>query len=341
MTPKISVIVPVYKVEKYLPKCIDSILAQTFTDFELLLIDDGSPDNSGAICDEYARRDSRIRVFHKENGGVSSARNLGIDEAKGEWIAFVDGDDWVGERYLDGFFVGYNSFDVDIILKGFTEVNSSGSNLKQVNLPSLYLKSNNIYKLLLDYYSHFFSASPWRKLFRLRVINDNKLRFNCYIDLGEDAIFLMNYLLYIDNIQLIDQVDYYYRRLDGTSLSTKKYCFEDRKYYFEEWYKSRTNLINCYDIPDKYLLNDAGYMLNNYIAIISTLYYKESNYSHSDRVMNLKSFLDTKLFKIFLKKNATPFVLRVIYILLYFKAFKVFDVLYSSYYKLSLLKNSR
>ena len=93
--PKISVIVPVYNTEKYLHRCIDSILDQTFTDFELLLIDDGSTDSSGTICDEYAAKDSRVRVFHKENGGVSSARNMGLDNAYGEWITFVDSDDYL------------------------------------------------------------------------------------------------------------------------------------------------------------------------------------------------------------------------------------------------------
>jgi glycosyltransferase involved in cell wall biosynthesis len=90
--PTISVIVPVYNVEQYLCKCLDSILNQIFTDFELLLIDDGSPDKSGQICDEYAHKDSRIRVFHKENGGVSSARNLGLDNANGKWVTFIDSD---------------------------------------------------------------------------------------------------------------------------------------------------------------------------------------------------------------------------------------------------------
>ena len=100
-TPKISVIVPVYKVEQYLHRCIDSILSQSFTDFELLLIDDGSPDNCGKICDEYTQKDSRVRVFHKPNGGVSSARNLGLDNAKGKWIAFIDSDDFVEKEYLE------------------------------------------------------------------------------------------------------------------------------------------------------------------------------------------------------------------------------------------------
>ena len=101
ITPKISVIVPVYNAEKYLHRCIDSILSQTFTDFELLLINDGSKDSSGAICDEYAAKDNRVRVFHKENGGASSARNLGLDNAKGEWIAFVDSDDLLEVNMLN------------------------------------------------------------------------------------------------------------------------------------------------------------------------------------------------------------------------------------------------
>ena len=98
--PEISVIVPVYKVEEYLPQCIDSILAQTFTDFELLLVDDGSPDRCGEICEEYAGKDTRIRVFHQQNSGVSAARNIGLQHAKGTYIVFVDSDDWVSTDYL-------------------------------------------------------------------------------------------------------------------------------------------------------------------------------------------------------------------------------------------------
>ncbi|MFS0638297.1 glycosyltransferase [Mesobacillus foraminis] len=95
MNPKVSIIVPVYKVEPYIHKCVDSILAQTLTDFELILVDDGSPDSCGRICDQYAQKDSRVKVIHKENGGLSDARNAGIDIARGEYIGFVDSDDWI------------------------------------------------------------------------------------------------------------------------------------------------------------------------------------------------------------------------------------------------------
>ena len=98
--PKVSIIVPVYNTEEYLSECIESILDQSFTDFELLLINDGSIDKSGKICDEYAKKDSRIVVIHKENGGVSSARNKGIEIAQGEWISFIDADDWITPLYL-------------------------------------------------------------------------------------------------------------------------------------------------------------------------------------------------------------------------------------------------
>jgi Glycosyltransferases involved in cell wall biogenesis len=109
----ISVIVPVYKAEKYINKCIDSILAQTYPNFEIILIEDGSPDNSGKICDEYALKDSRIRAFHKTNGGVSSARNVGLREAKGDLICFIDSDDFVEKDYFEAIAANAN-YDLGI-----------------------------------------------------------------------------------------------------------------------------------------------------------------------------------------------------------------------------------
>ena len=112
-SPLVSVIVPVYKVERYLPRCVESILGKTYTNFELILVDDGTPDRSGVICDRYAEKDSRIKVIHKENGGVSSARNAGIDAAQGEWITFVDSDDWVAENYIEAMIIPVVEKNVD------------------------------------------------------------------------------------------------------------------------------------------------------------------------------------------------------------------------------------
>lgn len=113
--PTISVIVPVYKVEPYIHQCIDSILAQTYTDFELILVDDGSPDNCGLICDEYAKQDDRIRVIHQENRGLSAARNAGIDVAKGEYLTFIDSDDWITAHYLEKLYTAAINTDADIV----------------------------------------------------------------------------------------------------------------------------------------------------------------------------------------------------------------------------------
>ena len=128
--PKISVIIPVYNAESTLRRCVDSVLAQTFTDFECLLINDGSKDRTGKICEEYAAKDNRIRVFHRENGGLSSARNLGLDNAKGEWISFCDGDDCLCKNSLAILYSNIND-DVDLVVGGIY-CNYSGNKLLPV-----------------------------------------------------------------------------------------------------------------------------------------------------------------------------------------------------------------
>ena len=147
-SPKISIIVPVYKVEQYLPKCINSILAQTYQYWELLLIDDGSPDNSGKICDEFAQKDERIRIFHKKNGGVSSARNLGLDYAEGDYVMFVDSDDWLSNDCLRVCVHEVEANKLDALQFGFISVISNNEKQIVKNPSSIldgeqYIKYNN------------------------------------------------------------------------------------------------------------------------------------------------------------------------------------------------------
>lgn len=126
----ITVIVPVYKVEKYLRRCVDSILAQTYTNLEIILVDDGSPDNCGKICDEYAAKDSRIKVIHQENGGLSAARNAGLDIATGDYIGFVDSDDYIAPDMYEKLYAALKESDADISICNFQKVDENGKKLK-------------------------------------------------------------------------------------------------------------------------------------------------------------------------------------------------------------------
>ena len=208
MQPKISVIVPVYKAEKYLLRCVDSILAQTFTDFELILVDDGSPDNSGTICDEYAQKDSRVRVFHKENGGVSSARNLGLDNARGEWITFCDADDYVTPDWLMAYSDAMVS-NADLAIQGYHIIDSNRNIVK--HLPSQ--KGNTVedkQKLIVSLMCQGVYGFLWVKLFKRQLIEENNIRFDIKSSFREDAQFLSKYLEYMNSFICLDYENYYY-----------------------------------------------------------------------------------------------------------------------------------
>lgn len=162
ITPKISCIVPVYNVEKYLRRCVDSILNQTFTDFELILVDDGSPDNSPAICYEYAVKDSRIKVIHKVNGGVSSARNVGLDVAKGEWICFVDSDDLIEADYMQKMYEAAINNNSDFIMCGIHQI--AGYETLKNNYKKK-IKKIQFVKIDVNFFKKLFAyAQDWRML---------------------------------------------------------------------------------------------------------------------------------------------------------------------------------
>ena len=207
--PKISIIVPVYNTEKYLRRCVDSILAQTFTDFELLLIDDGSTDRSGAICDEYAQADSRVRVFHKENGGVSSARNFGIDNARCEWISFVDSDDWISKSCLDELF--YHSNDTDCVICGARFINRG---FVSKPMSTGYLEKEYLDEMM----TNFFFLIPTTKLYRKEIISK---KFDNLMRLSEDIHFNINYIIECRSIFLVDKVLYNYNDNDNISFRYK------------------------------------------------------------------------------------------------------------------------
>ena len=212
----ISIIIPVYNSEQYLRACIDSVLAQTFTDFELLLINDGSTDFSGKMCDEYALKDARVKVFHKENGGVSSARNLGIQEAEGEWLCFIDSDDTVNDKYLSDFILGRQLYDhCDFVLQGF---------LKPIN--NITIQEANLFKLkeFIQLYG-IYPLPPYCKLFNTNILKQKKILFLEDLSFGEDTLFVLDYLAECKLILCVAGNNYTYNKVQH-SLSTKILNYE-------------------------------------------------------------------------------------------------------------------
>ena len=192
----ISVIIPVYNTASFLERCIDSILSQSYNDLEVLLIDDGSTDDSGAICDRYADRDGRVRVIHKENGGVSSARNKGLDNAKGEWICFVDSDDELMSTGLELFGKGISSA-VDMVMAGYkTYDDDNNCQLVYSNetCVSYIISSQQAISELFAPTHYKYQGYVFTKLFRASVIKDHSLRFNEEVFFNEDRLFVAQFI---------------------------------------------------------------------------------------------------------------------------------------------------
>lgn len=266
-TPLVSVIVPVYNVEKYLNRCVDSILSQMMTDFELLLIDDGSKDNSGRICDEYAEKDARVRVFHKPNGGVSSARNLGLDNAIGKWITFCDADDVVLPSWLSNFID--NACDsVDYVVQGFLadKTMSKSDDIEFTNRSKFSFSfEGTMEDGLLLMSKNSMLGYVWCKLFKHSIIKQFDVSFNESYNYQEDMIFNLLYLQHCKKIKSIDDVGY---------------C-----YSVPDWGRKYTNKANFFELNrDKYLLTQnifgdkinslTSYYLSAYVASLFLLFKK-------------------------------------------------------------------
>lgn len=216
--PQISIIVPVYKVEKYLHRCIKSILDQTFTDFELILIDDGTPDNSGVLCDEYAKKDSRIVVFHQENGGAAAARNVGIDwvltNSESQWITFVDADDWIHPQMLEMLFSGLKYSDNALMsICNRVKVESYSESFDKVELKCEGYDS-------LEFYAQFSQLVnvPWCKLFHKSLFVNHKFLVG---KLYEDVFLIYKLLYEAKKVVYVDAVLYFYYQNEESVMHSK------------------------------------------------------------------------------------------------------------------------
>lgn len=286
----ISVIVPVYNVEKYLESCVESILRQDFSDFELLLVDDGSKDGSAAICDRYAKVDGRVRCFHRHNSGVGNARNFGIDNARGEWICFIDADDEVCSNYLSAF--DTDNTAADIVIAGIDFINTQTNAIirREKYAPTIIYLPRDKKKLILFLLIGF----SFSKIYRRNLLYDNKLRFPTDINFHEDHVFVFDCYLNSRIIEIKPEVTYLYRiDYSHPSLSKKKHEWQ------KHWAASNYMIERIVLIKSAFGYNDAELRSIHtfaYEPVISAVYdLYDSGCKRAERIAVLRKLLKGKL----------------------------------------------
>lgn len=270
-----TVIIPVYKVEKYLQQCLESVLVQVFEDFEVIMVDDGSPDNCPQICDEFVLRDSRFNVIHKKNEGPEKARKIGVRNASGKYIIFVDGDDWIDKELLQYVYNNLKENAVDMVALGYIrELEKTSVCLLNKVKEGIYFKSElqkYVYPQMLcteNFFEFGIWPSVWSKAFRRELITEVVENVDDRLIMGEDAVCTYMCLNRAESLQVIDKCFYHYRYV-STSLSQKYdekffskierlFDFFDKKSDLDlgkqlDWYKMFLFLLG---IEQKFLLQD-------------------------------------------------------------------------------------
>ena len=262
---ELSVIVPVYNAEKYLEKCINSIINQTYRDFEVLLINDGSTDSSGSICDKFSEADDRIRVLHTKNKGVSSARNKGLNEATGQWVTFVDSDDWLELNTFQWAMNIIENNDTDLLgWNHYTSYQDKQSISKMIQPKWIKKEGKELYILQLDIMYPNYDLitnninvgnirSCWGKLFNRKIIEENNIEFSEELVIAEDALFCMEYLNHINKAVIANEYLYHYRLLDNSAdrkyrknLNEVNTCIMDMFYTFFKDKVINDGFMTCY-----------------------------------------------------------------------------------------------
>ena len=267
---RVSVVVPVYNAENYIEKCVHSIIKQTYPIHEVILVDDGSKDNSLSLCLSLKKTDSRVVVIHQENTGVSAARNTGIDAASGDLVYFVDSDDYVEENGLQQLMEHYEKQKSDFVFSGWTTRYDNGKSEKTVKT----MPQNGEYTIRefvekLQEHERYLNG-PFSKLYSLNIIKNNEVRFPVGVKIGEDKIFVSNYLLYCSTVSSVQSSAYQYRVAEAGTLSSVKSLSVPKVNYMAA--KNKTELkvkngISCADFEYRKQLYQV--LTFNYLRVFS------------------------------------------------------------------------
>lgn len=300
----VSIIVPIYNAARTLSACVDSILSQMVKSFELILVDDGSTDRSGEMCDEYAKVNPNVTIIHKKNGGVSSARNAGIDLSKGEFICFVDSDDSIEPDYLETLLITRRQFpEAGHIWCGFQTVDNQNKLNAMPQLLSDTVEYSQFTKI--DYvklYHKWYTQMPFHRLYRNEIIKNYSIRFADELSLGEDLIFNLDYLDAVDGIIVVaNKACYNYTRTNNDSL--------DHRY--------RPDLLEIYQRIDKRILKSLKYwqvdeeseqlfwnsVFYQYERVLKNTFHSQNEQSRAEKLAYNNTIMRSAEFKEILKKR--------------------------------------
>ncbi len=282
----ISIIIPVYNSDTYLSACIDSVLRQRYPHFELLLVDDGSTDESGRICDRYAQHDGRITVIHQANAGVSSARNAGLAIAKGEYVTFIDSDDTVTASYLADFLPHL----ADLAIQGVV-LEQKGGRLQYLRFDrATSATGEGIKQLLVTSELNSTSKGPVAKLYRRSIIEKHHLRFDPQYSYGEDHLFVLEFFKRCQSVSVIDKVNYTYYQLNENSLTNRLLPYKEVSNYARAAYNRRKEFIASASIENegyrRFILEERAHLIYQAIYALYTL---KGNHCKTERL----EFLDS------------------------------------------------
>lgn len=255
VTPQITIVVPVYNVENYLRQCLDSIIAQTYTNWECIIVDDGSTDTSGSICDEYAQKDKRFQVIHQVNAGSSAARNEGLNLISGKYTLCLDSDDWIDNNYLSALITIANEGNADLVISAFIY---DYGNRKVINLNKpTQLKTSVVTKELLNR----LHAGLWNKLISTEIIQKNHLQFPKH-DFFEDMYFCISLMQHVENIAYSSTPAYHYRINNNQSLTHSSNVAKRIRMY-KDFVYNLTEIFNKYSLWNDSEMLEGLYMRVN------------------------------------------------------------------------------
>ncbi|MEN6414605.1 MAG: glycosyltransferase [Veillonellales bacterium] len=290
MKIKVSIVVPVYKTEKFIHRCIDALICQTLTDIEIILVDDGSPDNCGKICEDYAKQDKRIKVIHKKNGGLSSARNTGIREASGEYIGFVDSDDYVEQTFCECMYKTAKKFNIDIVnCDYYWESETSEARSSSLKKDKV-IYNEEILEYLKKAHATTIIWFVWRNIYRRSFLIKNNIFFAEEVRFGEDSIFNLYAFYYAKSLYSVDKCLYHYISNPNGLIQTKYKENLLEKFYIQ--YKVKELFYKIPYLADIEYRQD--FCRNNIEHSLILLLTNTYNIAHKDYLQQLKQIRESE-----------------------------------------------